>query len=192
MKSSIAIHPIILFRNSYCHHIKLDLPPATKLGFPTRTRAPWGLPVLLLSLLALLFLGCTPGRYNQPSTGWSTVSAIAVPVDSGSRLNEGATLTPLDNILTVSGGTLFTVGQVLLVDGEQMEITTVRIGELGVVRGANSTTPQTHEDRSTIYTLGDELLVLISTKQGKFKALVDEGSGSPKVKWESSQDGRKE
>ena len=159
--------------------------------FLVRTRTSWVLQVLLLSLLALLFSGCT-GRFGQFSTGWSPVAAISVPVDTGGRLNEGATLTPLDNILTVSGGSVFTVGQVLLIDGEQMEVTTVRIGELWVTRGTNGTTPQAHDDRSTIYTLGEEYLVLISTKEGECQLLVDEGLGFPEVKRAISQDGRKE
>ena len=128
-------------------------------------------------------MGCTPGSFNQPSSGWSPAAAVVVPVKTGEAINEGAPFGELDNVLTVSFAVGFAVGQTIQIDDEQLLITSIRDRNLRVNRGVNGTTPQFHADQSDIYTLGDEWVVFVSTMQGEVTALRDDGSPSPPVKW---------
>ena len=164
----------------------------TKPTPPPGRRARLGLFGLFLLPFVLLLLGCVGGggRFGNASSGWSPAAAALVPIDTGSIVNEGATLSPLDNNLTFRGAFFFAAGQILLIDDEQLEVTSVSNRDLRVSRGVNGTTPQDHADQSTIYILGQELVVFVSTKQGEVKALIDDGSDPPPVKWTFRLDGR--
>ena len=62
-----------------------------------------GLAVVLCTALALTLAACTAGAgLGGNTTGWSPVGAIAIPVDTGSRINEGRNIDPLDNTFTVT------------------------------------------------------------------------------------------
>ena len=102
---------------------------------------------------------------------------------TGSSVDEGRTFTPLDNILTVTDTSGFKVGQILVIDTEQMRVTSISFRDLGVVRGVNGTPPKAHADRSKILAIGDELTIYIGTIQGSVKKLRDDGSGLPNVEW---------
>ena len=140
-----------------------------------------GLLVLLLMLFALALTGCTSGRLRGETSGWSPVSAVALPIDSGGRVNEAGPLSPLDNTLTVTNRLAFKLGQVIQIDEEQLLITAIRDDELTVDRGVNGTKPVSHPGQSTIYSLGELLIVFVTTKQGEIQALLDDGSEAPEV-----------
>lgn len=131
----------------------------------------------------VLVLGCTPGSFSESSPGWSPAAAVIVPVRTNETINEGAPFSDLDDELTVSFAVGFTVGQTIQIGGEQLLITSIRDRNLRVNRGVNGTKPQVHADQSDIYTLGDEWVVFVSTRQGEVKALRDDGSPSHEVKW---------
>ena len=149
-----------------------------------RFKNPW-LKLSLLALLAVLFAlaltGCTAGRLRGDSNGWSPVSAVALPMDSGGRLNEAGFISPLDNTLTVTNRLAFELGQVIQIEKEQLLITSIRDDELTVDRGVNGTKAESHPGQSTIFTLGEQFVVFVITKQGEIQALVDVGSETPEV-----------
>ena len=132
---------------------------------------------------ALLLSGCSTGRLSGTSSGWSPVAAVVLPTDTGARLSEGGELTAFDDILTVTSSGPFTEGQVIQIDQEQLRITAVRGNQLSVERGVGGTRARLHVDRAVISSIGDQLVVVIVTKQGDVKALSDDGSQEPRVLW---------
>ena len=140
-----------------------------------------GLLALLLVLIALALTGCTSGRLRGDSNGWSPVAAVALPVDSGSSLNELGDIAPLDNTLTVTNPLAFEWNQVIQIDQEQLLITSIRGDELIVDRGVNGTRAASHPGRSAILSVGEQFLVFVITKQGEIQAMVDDGTEAPEV-----------
>jgi len=136
---------------------------------------------LLLLLFALALTGCTAGRLRGDSNGWSPVSAISIPVDTGGRLNETIDLSPLDNTLTVTDRLVFQTGQVIQIEREQLLITAIRDDELTVDRGVNGTKPEAHPRQAAIFSLGTQFVIFVTTKQGEIQAMVDDGSEAPEV-----------
>ena len=149
-----------------------------------RPRTKQATTALILALLAvLLVVSCTRGSNIQDATnGWSPVAALPLPSDTGGRIDAGRTVDPLDNTLTVTNPADFAVGQVLQIDDERIQITGIRDKDLTVVRGFDNTTPRPHADQSSIYTIGQQFVVFVSTKQGEIKALDDDGLGVPRLK----------
>jgi len=148
---------------------------------PKTRRFKSGLLVLLLVLFALALSGCTSGRLRGDTNGWSPVSAVSLPIDSGGRLNETGNISPLDNTLTVTNRLIFKLGQVIQIDKEQILITAIRDDELTVDRGVNGTKAESHPGQSVIYSVGELFVVFVTTKQGEIQALVDDGSETPEV-----------
>ena len=74
---------------------------------------------------------------------------------------------------------MFTVGQIILIDSERLQITAIRDLDLLVQRGFDNTSPQSHADQTIIYAIGNEFVVFVITKQGEIKALLDDGSDPP-------------
>ena len=70
--------------------------------------------------------------------------------DSGADINEGATFSASDTLLTVTDGTRFAPGQTVLIDAEQLYITAISANDLTVSRGVNGTTAATHADGADI------------------------------------------
>ena len=136
---------------------------------------------LLLLLFALALTGCKAGRLRGDSNGWSPVSAISIPVDTGGRLNETIDLSPLDNTLTVTDRLVFQTGQVIQIEREQLLITAIRDDELTVDRGVNGTKPEAHPRQAAIFSLGTQFVIFVTTKQGEIQAMVDDGSEAPEV-----------
>ena len=145
-------------------------------------------PLLAICLgVALVLSACSGSSLRGTSSGWSPVAAVALPLDSGSRINEGRNLDPLDITFTVSSVTAFAVGQVLQIDDERLIITAIREQDLTVSRGVDNTRPQSHADQSSIFTIGSQFALFVSTRQGQIKALLDDGLGAPTVQWSVSQ-----
>ena len=95
-----------------------------------------GLVLLLCATLSLGLVGCTDAAgLGGASNGWSPVAAIAIPLDTGSRINEGRNIDPLDNTITVTNVDVFDVGQVILMGKERLQIITIREQDLVVTRG---------------------------------------------------------
>ena len=111
------------------------------------------------------------------------MAALLIFVNTGGNLNEGATLSALDDALTVTNPRDFSPGQILLLDQEQIRVVGIEDGDLMVERGVNDTRPRTHPDRIPIFTLGDLTTIFIGTKEGQVKALVDDGAGAPSLQW---------
>ena len=148
---------------------------------PKTRRLKLGLLALFLVLFALALTGCTPGSLRGDSNGWSPVSAVSLPIDSGGRVNETGPLSPLDNTLTVTNRLAFELGQVIQIDKEQLLITAIRDDELTVERGVNGTKAESHPGQSAIYSVGELFVVFVTTKQGEIRAMVDDGSEAPEV-----------
>ena len=149
---------------------------------------------LLLALclvVALVLAACSGGSLRGTSSGWSPAAAVAIPLDSGSRTNEGRDIDPLDHTFTVTNATAFTVDQVLQIDDERLQITSIRDQELTVTRGVDNTRVQSHADQATIFTIGSQFVLFVSTRQGVIKALVDDGLGVPDVQWSFVQKARR-
>ena len=70
--------------------------------------------------------------------------------DSGADINEGATFSASDILLTVTDGTRFAPGQTVLIDTEQLYITAISGNDLTVSRGVNGTSAATHADGADI------------------------------------------
>lgn len=68
--------------------------------------------------------------------------------DSTGTVNE--TYTATDLTLTVSDGTLFAIGQTILIESEQLYITAISSNDLTVQRGVNGTTAATHASSTAI------------------------------------------
>ena len=129
--------------------------------------------------IALMLAACTGRGLSGESNGWSPSSGVALPSNSGSTINAGRTVDPLDNTFTVTNASAFTVGQVLQIDDERMQVTAIRDQDLIVERGIDNTAAQSHADQAIIYTIGSQFVVFITTKQGEIKALFDDGTGAP-------------
>ena len=72
-------------------------------------------------------------------------------VDSTSLLNEVGNITASVTSFTVDDGTDFSVGQTILLDSEQMYITSIATHVLTITRGVNGTTAATHDNDTIIY-----------------------------------------
>ena len=165
-----------------------DYRPAKTLVGPRANLRNLVLVLALVAFASMVLAACTSGSNLRDTTsGWSPVAAIPVPLDTGGRITEGRAVDPLDNTLTVSNPSDFAVGQVLQIDDERLQITAIRDKDLTVLRGFDDTTPQSHADLATIYTIGEQFVVVISTKDGEIIALDDHGSGAPAVKWSDRQ-----
>ena len=70
--------------------------------------------------------------------------------DSGADINEGATFSASDTLLTVTDGTRFAPGKTVLIDTEQLYITAISGNVLTVSRGVNGTAAATHSDGTDI------------------------------------------
>ena len=111
---------------------------------------PWGRPYsrLLVDVVA-------GSRASFPS-GPSTVEIAGrwgfreETQDSGADINEGATFSASDTLLTVTDGTRFATAQTVLIDAEQLYITAISGNNLTVSRGSNGTTAATHADGADI------------------------------------------
>lgn len=71
--------------------------------------------------------------------------------DSGADINEGGTFGSGDTTLTVTDGSKFAVGQTVLIESEQLYLTSVSTNDLTVERGVNGTTAASHPDGTDIY-----------------------------------------
>lgn len=69
---------------------------------------------------------------------------------SGATINEGAEYAAGDTTLTVSDGTAFAEGQTILIESEQLLITSISTNDLTVARGMNGTTDAAHADTTAI------------------------------------------
>ena len=80
-------------------------------------------------------------------------------VDSTTTVFEGGAFATGDLTLTVAagGGALFTVGDTIYIDQEQLSVTAIVVDALTVVRGANSTTDAAHNDLTAIYIVKSQL-----------------------------------
>ena len=173
-----------LFQNSQDVSSISRLPIVTNPERPNTWRVKLGLVVLLCPILVLALAACTTGAgLGGNSTGWSPVGAVAIPSDSGVKINEGRNVDPLDISFTVTDVSSFDLGQVIVIDEERLLITSIREQDLVVDRGVDDTRPQTHADQSVIYTIGDRFVVFVATKQGTMQALVDDGLEDPLVHW---------
>jgi len=70
--------------------------------------------------------------------------------DSGADINEGATFSASDTLLTVTDGTRFAAGQTVLIDTEQLYITAISGNDLTLSRGVNGTAAATHVNGADI------------------------------------------
>ena len=136
-----------------------------------------------------MLAACTPGGLRDESSGWSPSSGVALLSTTGVSINEGRTVDPLANSFAVTNASAFTVGQVLQIDDERLQITAIRDLDLLVERGFDNTSPQSHADQSIIYAIGNEFVVFVITKQGEIKALLDSGSGVPQFPFSFSPGG---
>ena len=149
------------------------------------SRAGLGRLALYAAVFVVLLAGCTGGqRLSGDSNGWSPASVSGAVQVSRSSITEGFSFTESDSTLTVSQGSEFSVGQTLVIDNEQLAITSIVGNDLGVVRGANGTTPQPHADGTPVFILSEDVVTIyVGTKQGDLKALKDDGFGPPSTKW---------
>ena len=72
------------------------------------------------------------------------------PSVTTTTINEGATFSSTDTILTVTDSTGFSVGDVLQIDNELMSIGSISGNDVTVTRGVYGTTAATHADLATI------------------------------------------
>jgi len=71
--------------------------------------------------------------------------------DSGADINEGGQLSASDTTLTVTDGTVFSVGDYIKIDNEILFISAISTNDLTVKRGKLGTSAATHEDSTDIY-----------------------------------------
>lgn len=137
------------------------------------------------AILVILLLGCTDAQsLSGDSRGWSPASVSGDVQVSRASVSEGFTFTESDSTLTVTQGAAFSVGQTLVIDTEHLAVTSIIGNNLGVVRGANGTTPQPHADGEPVFILSEDVVTIyVGTKQGEIKALKDDGFGPPSIKW---------
>ena len=140
---------------------------------------------LCAAVFMLLLAGCTGGqRLSGDSNGWSPASVSGAVQLSQASISEGFTFTESDATLTVTQGARFSVGQTLVIESEHLAVISIAGNDLGVVRGANGTTPQPHGDGAPVFVLSEEAVTIyVGTQQGDLKALKDDGFGPPSTKW---------
>lgn len=164
--------------------------PSIWSGPASRKRRHRGLLALCFVVLALFLAGCTGSDLSGSSSGWSPAAAGELPLDTGSKIQGGRTVSASDRVLAVTNGSAFASRQTILIGTEQMEVASVAGNSLTVARGANGTVAQNHEGGAAIYAMGSGAVVIfVGTKQGEIKALKDDGSGPPKVEWTYPQSG---
>ncbi|MEW6054886.1 MAG: DUF5309 family protein [Nitrospirota bacterium] len=73
-------------------------------------------------------------------------------------INEGATFSASDTILTVSNGDRWTPNDIILCESEYMMITAVSGNNLTVIRGWGGSTAAIHADGSTLYKIGTAMI----------------------------------
>ena len=71
-------------------------------------------------------------------------------VDGGTDVND-ASMTAAQTTCTIDDGTKFGAGQTILIDNEQLYISSISTHVLTVIRGVNGTTAATHADDSDVY-----------------------------------------
>jgi len=139
---------------------------------------------LCAAVLVVALVGCTGQRLSGDSNGWSPASVSGAVQVSRANISEGFPFTESDSTLTVSFAGEFSVGQTLVIDNEHLAVTSKVGNDLGVVRGTNGTTAQSHRDGAPVFILSEEVLTIyVGTKQGEIKALTDDGFGPPSTKW---------
>ena len=112
---------------------------------------PWGRPYSRLSV------DVTAGSRASFPFGPSTVEIAGKwgfreeTQDSGADINEGATFSASDTLLTVTDGTRFAPGQTVLIDTEQLYTTAISGNILTVSRAVNGTAAATHADGADIF-----------------------------------------
>ena len=140
--------------------------------------------VLCAAVFMVLLAGCTGQRLSGDSNGWSPASVSGAVQISQASISEGFTFTESDSTLTVTAGARFSVGQTLVIESEHLAVISISGNDLGVVRGANGTTPQPHSDGTPVFILSEDVVTIyVGTKQGELKALKDDGFGPPSTKW---------
>ena len=72
--------------------------------------------------------------------------------DSGTDLNDAA-MTTTKTTVAVLDGTLFAIGQTIMLGAEQMLVTNIAINNLTVTRGLNGTTGAAHANSTDVYIL---------------------------------------
>ena len=70
--------------------------------------------------------------------------------EASGSLTDGAVADTTTTTVTVDDGTDFAAGQTVLIDSEQMLITTISGNDLSVARGLNGTTAATHTDDAAV------------------------------------------
>ena len=179
--------PLSLISNG-CHNIVARFPKVRPvlslpvLSFKVGT-AGRGM-VLGLAVLLVVLSGCTAGRLEGDSQGWSPAAVTSQTQNSRTVISEGLSFSESDTTLTVSNGAIFTTGQSILLSREQLVVTGVVGNDLNVIRGANGTLPESHPDGAAVSILTEDVFsVYVATMQGGIMALEDDGFGPPEVKW---------
>lgn len=102
-----------------------------------------------------------PSAQTEDYVGaWVFVAEQPDAVDSTANINEGAQFSASDTTLTVTDGTLFTVGDGIQFgagatpDAEVCRVTAVNVNDLTVVRGIQGTTATTHENADNVFIVG--------------------------------------
>lgn len=135
------------------------------------------------AVLLVLLAGCTGQQLSGDSNGWTPASVSGIVQISQASISERFGLTESDSTVTVTGGG-FSVGQTLVIGSEHLAVTSVVGNDLGVVRGANGTTPEPHADGAPVFILSDEAVTIyVVTKKGEIKAMRDDGFGPPSTDW---------
>ena len=138
---------------------------------------------LCAAVLLVLLAGCTGQGFNDESSGWSPASVSGAVLVSQASISESFTFTESDSTLTVSGGG-FSVGQTVVIESEHLAVTSVVGNDLGVVRGANGTTPQPHAVGTPVFILSEDVVTIyVGTMQGELIAMKDDGFGPPSTEW---------
>ncbi|KKL51090.1 hypothetical protein LCGC14_2298930, partial [marine sediment metagenome] len=88
---------------------------------------------------------------------WVHIAEQAAAIDSTADINEGGQFSASDTTLTVTDGTVFTVGDGIqfsataTASGEICRITAISTNDLTIVRGIQSTTATTHENADNVF-----------------------------------------
>ena len=85
-------------------------------------------------------------------------SNVGYFVDSTANLAE--TLNATDTGVDVSDGSQVSAGQIIKIDDEEMEISSISTNTLTVVRGVNHTTAASHSNGADVFEIADPLVVL--------------------------------
>lgn len=92
---------------------------------------------------------------------------------SGSLLAEA--LDASETGVDVDDGTDFSIGDVIKVDDEQMDVTNIAANTLTVTRGVNGTTAATHVDNTPVYVRPFEKITVSSTAVGFTATRIPDG-----------------